>query len=88
MPKVKLSSKGQLSIPKEIREQLNLKQGDYLLLEQKSGSITIQPLKQTILDMGGILHTKDMRTRSDSEIEEGVAEAAAERYNRSRKSDQ
>ncbi len=40
---IKLTSKGQITLPKEIREQLFLKFGDYLQAQVKDGSIILKP---------------------------------------------
>jgi len=44
MPIVKLSSKGQIVIPAEIREYLELSEGDKLLIEKKNKDIVIKPV--------------------------------------------
>lgn len=44
MPIVKLSSKGQIVIPAEIREYLELGKGDKLLIEKKNKDIVIKPV--------------------------------------------
>jgi AbrB family looped-hinge helix DNA binding protein len=40
---IKLTSKGQITLPKEIREQLLLKFGDHLLAQVKEGCIVLMP---------------------------------------------
>lgn len=37
-----LTSKGQVTIPKELREKLNLKQGDKLILVEEDGNIILR----------------------------------------------
>ncbi|MBI5253096.1 MAG: AbrB/MazE/SpoVT family DNA-binding domain-containing protein [Euryarchaeota archaeon] len=44
MPIVKLSSKGQVVIPAEIRESFELYEGDRLLIERKDSDIVIKPV--------------------------------------------
>lgn len=46
MPVVTLSSKGQLVIPKEIREKLSLKGGEKLSIHVENGRLIITPLKE------------------------------------------
>ena len=41
---VKLTSKGQLTIPKKIRDKLGLKAGDFLEAQVKEGKIVLKPL--------------------------------------------
>ncbi len=50
MPFAKLSSKGQLVIPKEVREALGLRPGTTLRVVAKEGRIILEPLKERILD--------------------------------------
>jgi AbrB family looped-hinge helix DNA binding protein len=42
---VKISDKGQISIPTMIRESANLKKGDEILIIEKEGRIIIESLK-------------------------------------------
>lgn len=44
MPIVKLSSKGQIVIPAEIREYLKLEKGDKVLIEKKNQDIVLKPV--------------------------------------------
>lgn len=50
MPFAKLSTKGQVVIPKEVREALNLNPGITLRVITKEGRIILEPLKERILD--------------------------------------
>lgn len=43
---MKVSEKGQIAIPKEIRESVGIKEGDELLLFQKDDQILIQRAKK------------------------------------------
>jgi len=45
MPKVKLSSKFQIVIPREVREKLNLKPGEEIVMIEKAGVIHLVPQK-------------------------------------------
>lgn len=49
----KLTSKGQTTIPKEIREHLGLRTGDRVVFFCKDGEVVVQALKQTLLDLRG-----------------------------------
>jgi len=48
MNKIKLTSKGQITIPVKIREELQIKEGSYLSGYIKDGSIILKPLPQDI----------------------------------------
>jgi len=42
---VKISSKGQVVIPKEVREKLGLRAGDYLLVELEGDEVKLRKVK-------------------------------------------
>jgi len=54
MKVVKVLSKGQITLPKKIRESLHIKEGDTLLIEKKGGDIILKKGK-TIFDYAGTL---------------------------------
>jgi AbrB family looped-hinge helix DNA binding protein len=53
MPIAVLTSKGQMTIPKEIRKALNLKPEQKLAIVIEDDHAVIKPLKGNILDIGG-----------------------------------
>jgi AbrB family looped-hinge helix DNA binding protein len=50
----RLSSKGQITIPKEIRDKLGLEPGDKVLMEAMEHAAIIKPLKRPSESMKGI----------------------------------
>ena len=46
----RISSKGQLIIPKPIREKLNIEPGTYLTIQIDKQDIILRPMKETPLD--------------------------------------
>jgi len=53
---VRLSAKGQLVIPSELREKYNLQKGDRFLVREEGGAIILQPLERhPVLDLRGML---------------------------------
>lgn len=50
----KLSSKGQITIPKEVREKLDLGPGDRVLVEVAGHAAVIRPLEKPSESMRGI----------------------------------
>ena len=57
MPKATLTSKGQLVIPKAIREHLGLKPGDKLdFVLQDDGDVLIRPAVEDVRRLKGLLH--------------------------------
>lgn len=53
MPTSTLTSKGQVTIPKEIREELGLKEHDRVNFVKRGSDILIKPIKGNILDLRG-----------------------------------
>jgi AbrB family looped-hinge helix DNA binding protein len=59
MSKATLTSKGQVTVPREIRERLGLSAGDKLLFEVEDGSIRLKVLKSRSLgELQGSLPAK------------------------------
>lgn len=65
MPSSTLTSKGQTTIPKEVREHLKLQSGDQLdFLIQIDGTVILRPATLHVSELKGILHRKNMKTVS------------------------
>jgi antitoxin PrlF len=54
-----LTKKGQTTIPKDIRNYLNLAPNDKILYLMEGNKVVIKPLKGDILDLKGSVKTKD-----------------------------
>lgn len=54
----KITSKGQTTIPKRIRERLQLEPGDRVLFVERQDEVVLQPVKRTLLDYKGSLEPK------------------------------
>jgi antitoxin PrlF len=79
VPRAKLTSKGQVTIPKAIRDQLNLEPGVTLRFSvDPSGRIVVTPLTLGIEDLIGIL-PKPRKALTIEEIEEITSETVVER---------
>lgn len=76
-----LTSKGQITIPKNVREYLSLKKGDKILFKiQKNGLVSIGKPVQSILKLKGMLkHLKKDQPLSPKEIQRGIESAVAEK---------
>ena len=79
-----LTSKGQTTIPKEIREKLGLKPGTKLHFNlMPDGTISVRAKTGTLNDLAGILRRPGMRAATVEEMNEAVARAVVVRYKRS-----
>jgi AbrB family looped-hinge helix DNA binding protein len=77
-----LSSKGQLTIPADVRADLRLSTGDRVSFEKaEDGSYRIRPLKRDIRQLAGILKY-DGPPVSIEDMNLAVLDGAAERYRR------
>ena len=74
MPTSTVTSKGQITIPKEIREQLNLKTGNRLeFCVDRSGQVILKPRHKDIRALRGILRSRRRRPVSLKEMNEAAA---------------
>jgi antitoxin PrlF len=59
MASAKITSKGQMVIPKAVREKLGLKTGDSLdFIVQEGGEIVVRPAVHDVRELKGVLHRK------------------------------
>lgn len=54
--KAKVTIKGQVTIPKKIREKLNIQPSDFVLFVWKGNEVVIKPAR-TLLDLRGVIKT-------------------------------
>ncbi len=79
-----LTSKGQVTLPKEILERLGLKAGTKVDLELfPDGTVKLRP-DRTALSLMGILKRTGQRPVSLEEMEEGIAAFLGRKHGRKR----
>jgi AbrB family looped-hinge helix DNA binding protein len=82
MARTTLTSKGQITLPKEIRERLGLKAGvRFECYVDRRGQIVLVPLTVKLEDLIGILPYSGP-PKTIEEINEAIAETAIERATR------
>ena len=54
--KAKVTTKGQVTIPKKFREKLNIQPSDFVLFVMKGNEVVIKPAR-TLLDLRGVIKT-------------------------------
>ena len=77
MVQARLTGKGQVTIPKQIRDYLHLDTGsqiDFVIDEQ--GEVKIIPLNVAAESLSGILHREGMPTTSVEDMEQAIIEGA------------
>ncbi|MEA5550642.1 AbrB/MazE/SpoVT family DNA-binding domain-containing protein [Anabaena cylindrica UHCC 0172] len=79
MTSATITTKGQVTIPKEIRDYLNLDTGskvDFVIDE--NGIVKLIPLNIPIKKLSGILHREGMKSATLEEMERTISEAASD----------
>lgn len=84
MPISVLNSKGQMTIPKEVRKALNLQPSEKVIIVVEGNQAIIQPLKGNLLDIGGSVKITDREKAIDfkkvrEEVKKRVAKKVATR---------
>lgn len=75
MPTTTITSKGQVTIPKKIREKLDLQPGDVVNFEiETENTIIVRPEKGSKDKAFGLLYKSAQESLSVEEMESGVAE--------------
>jgi antitoxin PrlF len=76
----KLTAKGQATIPKRIREKLDLEPGDRVIFVEKDDVVVLQPVKHTLHDLRGSVKPRkepedfdDVRREVKKHVAENVA---------------
>lgn len=78
MPTATLSSKGQVTVPKEVRERLGINRGDRLdFILEADGSVCLRPLRKSVRELAGILRREGQRPVSVREMDESIGELLA-----------
>ena len=75
-----VTSKGQVTIPKEVRDRLGLRESDTLQFEIEDGRVILKRKSGGLDDLFGILHRPGMRPRTIGEMDEGIHETVTGRY--------
>lgn len=88
MPTATMTSKGQITIPVEVRKKLGLKTGDQVnIFDNGDGKFTFQPKTGSIMEMEGILQRLAIAEHGDAptieEMDQAVLDAVRQDYLRS-----
>jgi AbrB family looped-hinge helix DNA binding protein len=75
-----VSNKGQVTLPKAIRDQLGLVEGTRLDLDVVDGTIRARPVSNTALGILGALHRPGMKPVSAQEMKQAIEAEASGRF--------
>jgi antitoxin PrlF len=77
VPRSTLSTKGQITLPKGIREKLDLDAGDSIdFVIQPNGDVLLKPAKFDVRELEGILKSRKKRPVTVEEMNEAVRSRA------------
>ena len=80
MIEAKLTSKGQITVPKDVRMKLNLKPGDRIrFVIEADGRVRLWPAKRDITSLRGVL-PKPKRALTIEEMDDAIRQHAVERF--------
>ena len=75
MPASTLTSKGQITIPREVRDRLHLKTGSRVdFIVEASGQVVPRPLDSNFRSIRGIVRSRRKRPVSIKEMNEAIAQ--------------
>ena len=86
MPSATLTSKGQTTIPREVREHLGIRTGDRLdFVIKPDGTVMLRPATIQVSELKGILHRKKMKPVSVREMDDAIQKHVRRKYLRGRR---
>jgi antitoxin PrlF len=73
-----ITAKGQITLPKEVRDRHGLKPGDRVEFVETGGKTWLFPQTGRAVDLAGMLHKPGMRSVTIDEMDEAIGDFAAE----------
>lgn len=74
MPRATVTSKGQITIPKTVRDRLHLSAGDSVdFVLEAPDRVVLRPLGGSVRDLAGMLRRSGARAVSTPEMDEAIA---------------
>ncbi len=79
MPRATVTSEGQVTIPKQVRDRLGVHQGDCIeFIVDPAGSVSLRPMRRSVRELAGFLHRPDAEKVTQAEMDASVLELIAE----------
>lgn len=86
MPDATLTTKGQVTIPKPVRDHLKIDAGDRVsFFIQDDGTVVLKPRNRDVRELAGLLYRPRQRPISVKEMDEGIAEHVRAKFGRRRR---
>ncbi|PKL37189.1 MAG: AbrB family transcriptional regulator [Spirochaetae bacterium HGW-Spirochaetae-1] len=70
----KITSKGQITIPRLVRNKLNLKTGDKIDFKIRDGEITLVPISKETTEVFGVLSRDNQKAVTIDQMNESIKE--------------
>ncbi|MGZ5432100.1 MAG: AbrB/MazE/SpoVT family DNA-binding domain-containing protein [Thermoanaerobaculia bacterium] len=81
MSEATITSKGQITVPKEVRKALNVQEGDVLdFVIDERGQVTVKPLRKDYKRLFGMLKREGARPVTVEEMNEAIGRHLAEKH--------
>ena len=85
MPTATLTTKGQVTIPKEVRDHLGVETGDRLsFVVQEDGTVIVKPITRHVRELGGLLRRPGQRPVSLDEMDQAIRRRVQAKFGRRR----
>ena len=85
MPTATLTTKGQVTIPKEVRDHLGVETGDRLsFVVQEDGTVIVKPITRHVRELGGLLRRPGQRPVSLDEMDQAIVRRVQVKFGRRR----
>ena len=79
MPRATITSKGQITLPKEVRTRLGVDAGDQVDFRiAADGTVTVVPLQGSASRLSGFLHRRDLDGHSVEDMDRAIAQSVSE----------
>ncbi len=59
MSAVKIGRRGQITLPKKVREWLDVSEGDRVVFLHEDDGVKIKPIRHTLLDLRGVVQVSE-----------------------------
>jgi len=79
MPRATITSKGQITLPKEVRTRLGVDAGDQVEFRiAADGTVTVAPLQGSVSRLSGFLDRRDLGVCSVEDMDRAIAQSVSE----------
>jgi len=81
MSQATMTTKGQVTIPKTIRDRLEIEAGDRLSFEiDRSGRVILDRVGRDVVELRGMLHREGKKPVSIEEMDRAIGDHLVEKY--------